>query len=107
MPPATNAHRNARNRGKIWEREVAKAFGTKRTGPTGMNDADIVHDLLGIECKAYGRLALREADLQQMEKNAAGRVPILALKEFRTGRKLIVSPFDYFVQVHIDLGVIQ
>lgn len=98
----SNEHRNARTRGKRWELEVAKALGTKRSGPTGMNDADVVHDTLAVECKAYQRLALRQADIEQMKRNAKGRVPILAIKEFGTGERWVLLPFDYFVSMHTD-----
>ncbi len=98
----TPAHRAARTRGKVWEREVAAALGTKRTGPTGMDDADIIHEVLGVECKAYTRLALREADLQQMVRNAKGRIPLLALKEFGSGRKYWVMQFEFGTQLLLD-----
>lgn len=93
---------NARNRGKVWEREFAKAMGTKRTGPTGLDDADIVHDTLGVECKAYSRIAFRAADWQQAKDNAKGRIPILAIKEKGTGEKIVIMSFDYFVALHTD-----
>lgn len=97
IPRKPNAARNARTRGKRWELEVAKALGTKRTGPTGFNDADVVHEHLGIECKSYKKLALRQADIEQCKRNAKGRVPILAIKEFGTGERWVLMPFDYFV----------
>lgn len=98
----TNVHRNARTRGKVWEREAARDLGTKRTGPTGMDDADLIHDTLGVECKALAKLALRGDHWQQAVDNAKGRVPVLALKEFGTGRKLAVIEWDYFVSLHTE-----
>lgn len=65
-----------------------------------MDDSDIVHDTLGVEAKAYQRIAFRYADWQQAKNNAKGRVPVLAIKEFGTGEKVAIMPFDYFVALH-------
>ena len=98
-----NARANARNRGKVWEREVAKDLGTKRTGPTGMDDADIIHYTLAVECKAYGRIAFRAADWQQAKDNAKGKVPILAIKPKGAKRDaIVIMSYDYFVALHTD-----
>jgi hypothetical protein len=95
-----SAGSNARTRGKVWERQVAKDMGTKRSGPTGMNDADVIHDTLGIECKAYKRIAWRDADWAQTLRNAKGRVPILAMKELNTGRRIVFMEYEYFLSLH-------
>jgi hypothetical protein len=97
---AGNARQNARTRGKVWEREVATKLGTKRTGPTGMDDSDVIHDTLGIECKAYKRIAFKAADWDQTVRNAKGRIPILAIKELNTGKRIVFMEFDYFVALH-------
>lgn len=93
----TNVHRNARTRGKVWEREAAKDLGTKRTGPTGLNDADVIHDVIALECKALAKLMLRGDHWAQAKRNAAGRVPVLAVKEFGTGEKVAIVPWAFFV----------
>lgn len=97
-----NPRKNARDRGKQWEREAAASLGVKRTGPTGMDDADLKHGSLGVECKAYTKLKLLEADLQQAKDNAKGRLWVLALKEKGTGRKLAVIDWDHFVALIKD-----
>lgn len=98
-----NKHRNARGRGKRWELEVAKALGTKRTGPTGLNDPDVIHDTLAVECKALGRLALRSDHLEQAIRNAKGRQWVLAIKEYRTGRRVVVIDFDHFIALQSNM----
>lgn len=98
----TNVHRNARTRGKVWEREVAKDLGTKRTGPTGLGDADVIHSTLGIECKALARLGFRREHWNQAKTNAKGRVPILVIKELHTGERIAILPYDYFIALHTD-----
>lgn len=99
---AANPRKAARNRGKQWEREAGKDLGTTRTGPTGMDDADLKHDLLGVECKALAKLMLRGDHWKQAKDNAKGRIPVLALKELGTGVKLAVIEWDYFVSLHTD-----
>lgn len=96
----TNANYNARTRAKVWERQVAKDMGTKRTGPTGMDDSDVVHETLGIECKAYKRIAFKAADWDQTVNNAKGRIPILAIKELNTGKRIVFMEYDYFLTLH-------
>lgn len=91
---------NAKTRGKRWELQVAKDLGSKRTGPTGLNDSDVVHDTLGIECKAYKRIAFRAADWQQTVDNSKGRVPILAVKELNTGKRIVFMTYEYFLALH-------
>lgn len=100
VPGVATDRQNAKTRGKRWELEVATKMGTKRTGPTGMDDADVVHDILGIECKAYKRIAFRAADWQQAKDNAKGRIPVLAIKEMNTGEKVVILSFDYFLALH-------
>lgn len=96
----SNARANARTRGKVWERQVAKDLGTRRTGPTGMDDSDVVHSTLGIECKAYKRIAFRAADWLQCKSNAKGRVPVLLIKELNTGERVAIISYDYFLALH-------
>lgn len=95
-----SANQNARTRGKVWERQVAKDLNTTRSGPTGMGDADVIHDTLGVECKAYKRIAWRDADWQQAVDNAKGRVPIVAMKEMNTGRRIVFMSYEYFLSLH-------
>jgi hypothetical protein len=98
----STARQNARTRGKVWERQVAKDLGTKRTGPTGRDDSDVIHETLGVECKAYKRIAWRDADWEQAVNNAKGRVPIVAMKELNTGRRIVFMSYDYFLSLHTD-----
>ena len=84
----------ARNRGKSWEREVAKDLGTTRTGPTGYGDPDVKFDPIAIECKSMSRISLRKDHLEQASKNAKGKPWVLLLKEVGTGVKLAVMPYD-------------
>lgn len=102
MSNPDNKHRNARTRGKRWELEIAKALGTKRTGPTGLDDSDVVHETLGIEAKALARLAFRRDHWEQAKRNAKGRVPILAIKELNTGERIAIMSFDYFIALHTE-----
>lgn len=97
-----NAHKNARTRGKVFERQVAKDLGTKRTGPTGMDDADVVHETLGIECKALARLQFRREHWEQAKRNAKGRVPVLLIKELNTGERIAIVSYDYFLALHTE-----
>lgn len=96
----SNARANARTRGKVWERQVAKDLGTKRTGPTGRDDSDVVHEILGIEAKALSRLQFRREHWEQCKRNAKGRVPVLVIKEMNTGERIAIVPYDYFISQH-------
>lgn len=98
----SNARQNARTRGKVWERQVAKDLGTKRTGPTGLDHSDVVHDTLGIECKALARLGFRREHWEQCKRNAKGRVPVLVIKELHTGERIAITSYEYFVSQHTD-----
>lgn len=102
IPRKKNAHKNARDRGKTWEREIAKALNTKRTGPTGLNDADVIHPTLAIEAKALARLGFRREHWNQAKTNAKGRVPVLLIKELHTGERIAILPYDYFIKLHTE-----
>lgn len=97
-----NPRKAARDRGKTWERQVAKDLGTTRTGPTGKDDSDVIHPNLGVECKAYAKLKLLESDLQQAKNNAKGRLWVLAMKEKQTGRRVAIIDWDHFVALIKD-----
>lgn len=98
----SNARQNARTRGKRWELEIAKALGTKRTGPTGMDDADVVSETLGIEAKALARLQFRREHWEQCKRNAKGRVPALLIKELNTGERIAIVSYEYFIALHTE-----
>jgi hypothetical protein len=89
----------ARNNGKVWEREVAKALGTTRTGPTGFGDPDVKYEHIAIECKYQSRLSLKQADVAQATLNAKGKPWALLLRERNTGTRLAVLPYDLFIEL--------
>lgn len=80
---------------KHAERRVAKAFGTRRTGPTGRDDNDLEHALLAIEIKYRASLpAWALACLAQARagRTAGGKTPIVILvgRGMRIGDGLVV-----------------
>lgn len=83
---------------KRWEREAAGDLGGYRTGPRGFNLPDI-SGLRGVavECKLQAKLALRNRDLEQAETNAGAEPWALLLKEKKTGRKVAVVDYKFFV----------
>lgn len=88
-----------RDNGKVWEREVAKAFGTTRTGPRGLAVADVEYPHVAIECKYQNRLSLKKRDLEQAKHNAYGKPWSLCLREAKTGVRLAVVDFDEYVKL--------
>lgn len=89
---------------KVWERQVASDLGGLRTGPLGFGLPDVSGlPLLAPECKAQARLTLRGKDMEQAVRNA-GHVGKpwwgLFLRENRTARKVVVIPYEYFVELY-------
>lgn len=69
---------------KCAERRVAKLLGTSRTGPTGKDDNDIVHDKFAVEIKYRSRLpqwALECLLQARTAKKATGKMPFSILLE--------------------------
>lgn len=92
-------HRRAKDRGKAWEREVAKDLGTTRTGNRGTNTPDVISERWGVECKALKAFQLREAYLQQAKTNA-GELPwIIPMKELGTGRKIAILDYKKWLEM--------
>lgn len=86
---------------KRWERELAEKLGGVRSGAQGHAVPDVAGIPIAVEAKCYGTLSLREADMQQAERNARGRPWVLAIrKKGRGGRKLVVMPLDYFIELY-------
>jgi hypothetical protein len=75
---------------KEWEREMGRYTGRIRSGPVGDNVSDLVGPFLDIECKYRTKLGLHQADFNQAQKNARGKMWAVALKEKGTGRRLVV-----------------
>lgn len=95
----TTPHKRAKDRGKNWEREVAKDLGTTRSGPTGKNDADVISERWGVECKALQSLQIRETHIQQAIKNAGDRPWVIPMKEYGTGRKIVIMDYKKWLEM--------
>lgn len=88
---------------KVWERQVAKDLGGERTGPRGFGLPDVILPNMAPECKAQARLTLRAKDMEQAETNRqhTGKTWwALFLRENKTARKVVVLPYDYFVELY-------
>lgn len=91
-----------RTNGKVWEREVAKALGGKRTGPTGMDDPDVT-DLpipFAPECKYRQRLSILDSDIKQATRNARGLPWGVFIREAKSGRRFVVLPYSVFLDFY-------
>lgn len=75
---------------KEWEREMGRYTGRKRTGPMGHALPDLPGPFLDIECKYRTKLGIHQADMTQAKHNARGKMWAVALKEKRTGRRLVI-----------------
>lgn len=86
---------------KSHEREVAKDLGGVRTGPRGFDLPDVSGlDDLAVEAKYMQRLSLRTDHLEQAIKNAKGVPWILALREAKTGRRVVVLDYKHFLDLY-------
>jgi hypothetical protein len=86
---------------KEWEREVARDLGGVRTGPRGFDVPDVseLPNNFSPECKYQKRISLKTEDLKQAEHNARGNEWALFLREARTGRRLVVLPYNTFLNM--------
>lgn len=98
-----STHRRASDRGKSWERKVAKEMGDQRTGNRGTNTTDTTNEHWGVECKALDKLQLRETHLQQAITNAREKPWLLPMKEAGTGRAIVMMDYKKFIHVHLFL----
>lgn len=82
---------------------MAALFGGIRTGPQGRNLPDVrmpdgtpMPDGVGIEVKAYAKLALKNEDMEQAKRNAGvGNPWVLIVRENKTGRKVAYCDPEY------------
>jgi hypothetical protein len=75
---------------KEWEREMGRLTGRTRTGPMGHALPDLPGPFLDIECKYMTKIGIHQAHMNQAHRNARGHMWAVALKEKRTGRRLVV-----------------
>jgi hypothetical protein len=95
---------------KAWkaeEREVAKAFGTKRALMKGTDEkTDIQHSLFCVDVKLRQRWDVDKwfAELREYADQQS-KIPILTLRKPRTKRRLAVIDFDFLISAiqSIDL----
>lgn len=87
---------------KAAERELAKAMNGERTGPRGFGLPDVLHPRWNPEVK-YGKArwftAQLNKDLKQAETNARGGRWFVYLREAITGRRYVVIPYIYFLDL--------
>ncbi len=90
------------NQWKEAERELARAMGGERTGPRGFGLPDVQHPRWAPEVK-YGQArwftAQLEKDLKQAETNAKGRRWFVYLRWKGSGRRMIVVPYAWFIEL--------
>lgn len=91
------------NAWKQLERDVANDFGGKRTGARGLPVPDVENQVgdIAIECKYMNKISLRQAHLEQAERNARGRPWLLVLRKHRSRKKLAVVDYDYFRMLYL------
>jgi hypothetical protein len=91
--------RLSRDKGARFEREVAKALGTERTGTRGKADkehADVVHPRFFVQCKRRAKLSISSWWKETSEgATKAGKTPILVVREDR-GEALAVMRLEDF-----------
>ena len=75
---------------KEWEREMGRYVGRTRSGPMGDALPDLPGPFLDIECKYRSKLGIHQADFNQAKRNARGKMWAVALKEKKTGRRLVI-----------------
>ena len=79
---------------KVWEREVASAFGSRRSGPLGHNVPDVETTLFSIECKLQKKLSFHKDHVLQAQRNKTRPFWLLAYKERQSNNRFIVMEFD-------------
>jgi hypothetical protein len=85
---------------KVWERECAKDLGGTRTGPRGFGLPDVADIPIALEAKYMQALSLRGDHLKQAQTNANGLPWALALREAKTGRRVAVCDWSFFVELY-------
>lgn len=69
---------------------MGRYTGRIRSGPMGDALPDLPGAFLDIECKYRTKLGIHQADFDQARRNARGKMWAVALKEKKTGRRLVV-----------------
>lgn len=85
---------------KAWERQLAADLGGVRTGPRGFGLPDVSDIPISVEAKYMQRLALRGDHMAQAILNAQGRPWVLALREAKTGRRVVTVDYKFFVELY-------
>lgn len=87
---------------KALERQVARDIGGERTGPTGKDSPDVLHDEWGPECK-YGQerwyTANMKAAFAQAENNARGKKWFVVTHEKNTRNRYVTIPYKWFIEL--------
>ena len=103
----TTLRQRARQRGKSEERRVARIIGGKRIGPTGVNTADVSHDMFLIECKNTVAVPKKIFDWYETLKSKLGpkddRVAILTVKRPYGKLALWIMSEQDFIELHGDV----
>ena len=94
--------KKSHEKGKRFERAVAKAFGTERIGLQGKFDedhSDVKHHELFIQCKARKDLSIYTWFDKTVEESPENKIPIVVAKA-NMKRPLVVIDLEEFIQIY-------
>lgn len=105
-------NRNNRNRGKLYERDVAERIGGKRYPANVGGPCDVDHPLFAVQVKSGGavvteviRQGMNAAELAAV---IANKLPLLVVVDRRGTRlkRYAIMPLEAFVDLH-GLGIVE
>lgn len=94
--------KKSHNKGKRFELQVAKAFGTERIGLQGKFDedhSDVKHHELFIQCKSRKELSIYNWYDKTVEETPEHKTPIVVVKA-NMKRPLAIIDLEEFIEIY-------